>query len=105
MTDMDQLDENLRAMPKLSNFRGRLSEIPFDFHELIGALAPRRILIVAPKKDHNFQVASVERIVSSARNVFQLHGSSHQLSVEYPDGGHDFAEPMRRQAYDLLKTT
>lgn len=94
-----------RYMPKLSNFRGRLSEIPFDFHELIGALAPRRILIVAPKKDHNFQVASVERIVSSARHVFQLHGSSHQLSVEYPDGGHDFAEPMRWQAYDLLKTT
>ena len=26
----------------------------FDFHELIGALAPRHVLIIAPYKDHNF---------------------------------------------------
>ena len=27
-----------RYMPRLSQYRGRLAEIPFDFHELIGAL-------------------------------------------------------------------
>ena len=30
-----------RYMPRLSDYRGRLRDIPFDFHELIGALAPR----------------------------------------------------------------
>src|SRR5690606_16804414 len=61
-----------RYMPKLANYRGRIEEIPFDFHELIGALAPRDVLIVAPLKDSNFQAASVDRIVAAARPVFQL---------------------------------
>ena len=30
-----------RYMPKLADYKGRLADIPFDFHELIGALAPR----------------------------------------------------------------
>ena len=30
-----------RYMRKLADYKGRLADIPFDFHELIGALAPR----------------------------------------------------------------
>src|SRR5690606_15019271 len=30
-----------RYMPKLAAYKGKLETIPFDFHELIGALAPR----------------------------------------------------------------
>ena len=43
-----------RYMPKLAGYRGRLKEIPFDFHEMIGVLAPRHVLIIAPTKDSNF---------------------------------------------------
>ncbi len=56
-----------RYMPKLAGYRGRLKEIPFDFHEMIGALAPRHVLIIAPIKDHNFRAESVDRIVASAK--------------------------------------
>ena len=31
----------IRYMPLMSNYRGRLEEIPFDFTELLGAVAPR----------------------------------------------------------------
>ena len=44
-----------RYMPRLAGYRGRLKEIPFDFHEMIGALAPRHVLIIAPLKDSNFR--------------------------------------------------
>ena len=33
-----------RYMRKLADYKGRLADIPFDFHEMIGALAPRRLL-------------------------------------------------------------
>ena len=39
-----------RYMPKLADYKGRLADIPFDFHELIGALAPRHVLIIARQK-------------------------------------------------------
>lgn len=91
-----------RYMPRLREYRGRLEEIPFDFHELIGALAPRRILIIAPLGDHNFQWQSVDRIAAAAQPVFALHGVKDHLQVEHPDCGHDFPVEMRQRAYGFL---
>jgi dipeptidyl aminopeptidase/acylaminoacyl peptidase len=94
----------LRYMPKLAQYRGKLAEIPFDFYELIAALAPRHVLVVAPQKDHNFQVESVRRIITAARPVFALYGQADRLQAEYPEAGHDFPEAMRHKAYQLLDT-
>ena len=88
-----------RYMPKLAGYRGRLKEIPFDFHEVIGALAPRHVLIIAPIKDENFRADSVDRIVASARSIFGLYGRKDRLRVEHPDCGHDFPKEMRDKSY------
>jgi hypothetical protein len=91
-----------RYMPKLAAYRGRLADIPFDFHELIGALAPRHVLIVAPTNDSNFRADSVDRIAASAGAVFRLYGHPERLRVEHPDSGHDFPTEMRQAAYALF---
>jgi dienelactone hydrolase len=91
-----------RYMPRLAGYRGRLAEIPFDFHELIGALAPRHVLIIAPVNDHNFRSESVDRIVAAARPVYALYGHPERLRVEHPDCGHDFPNEMRELAYELF---
>ena len=92
----------LRYMPKLAEYRGRLAEIPFDFHELIGALAPRRVLIIAPLRDSNFRPESVDRIAAAARPVFALYGAPDQLEVLHPDNEHDFPSTMRAAAYTAI---
>src|SRR4029077_19933906 len=91
-----------RYMPRMAAYRNRLAEIPFDFHEVIGALAPRSVLIVAPKKDHNFRADSVDRIAAAARPVCKLFGREDHLKVEHPDCGHDFPPEMREAAYELF---
>jgi dienelactone hydrolase len=91
-----------RYMPRLANYKGKLADIPFDFHELIGALAPRHVLIVAPKMDSNFRAESVDRIVAAARPVFNLYGHADHLRLEHPDVGHDFPQAMREAAYQLF---
>lgn len=91
-----------RYMLRLADYRGRLGEIPFDFHEMIGALAPRQVFISAPLKDSNFRYQSVDRVVRAARPVFELHGASGNLQVEHPDCDHDFPEAMRQKAYELF---
>ncbi|CAN5171190.1 hypothetical protein BH11PLA2_BH11PLA2_52560 [soil metagenome] len=91
-----------RYMPKLAGYRGRLAEIPFDFHELVGTLAPRHVLIIAPKLDTNFRAESVDRIEAAARPVFKLLGREDRLRVDHPEGGHDFPPAMREEAYKLL---
>jgi pimeloyl-ACP methyl ester carboxylesterase len=91
-----------RYMLKLAQYKGRLADIPFDFHEMIGALAPRHVLIVAPLKDSNFRHDSVDRVAAAARPVFKLHGHEARLRVEHPDCEHDFPPEMRELGYRLI---
>lgn len=93
-----------RYMLKLANYKGKLAEIPFDFHEMVGALAPRHLLIVAPTKDGNFRADSVDRIAAAARPIFHLHGHAERLRVEHPECDHDFPPEMREAAYKLFDT-
>jgi hypothetical protein len=91
-----------RYMLRLADYAGRLQDIPFDFYEMIGALAPRVVFINAPLRDGNFQWQSVDRIVTAARPVFQLFGKPDNLSVAHPDSEHDFPNEMREKAYHLF---
>lgn len=91
-----------RYMLKLANYKGRLEDIPFDFHEMIGALAPRHMLIIAPLKDHNFQAASVDRVAKAAGEIYKLHGVPNQLQVLHPDCAHDFPDEMKEAGFRWL---
>lgn len=90
-----------RYMPRLADFRGRLEEIPFDFHEMIGALAPRPVFINAPLRDSNFKWESVSRVMAAASQIYRLHRVPQNLRVEHPDCEHDFPDAMRQIAYEL----
>ena len=92
-----------RYMPRLAQYAGRLHEIPFDFHELIGALAPRAFLAISPLHDSNFKWQSVARIMTAARPVYALHGVPERLAVEHPDCDHNFPPEMREKAYAWLE--
>jgi dienelactone hydrolase len=93
-----------RYMPKLINYRGLLEDIPFDFHEILALLAPRRVFVNAPVRDSNFRWRSVDEIITAARPVYKLHGAGENLTVEHPDSEHDFPPEQRQQAYRLLET-
>lgn len=90
-------------MPALAAYAGRLHEIPFDFHELVGALAPRAFLALAPVRDANFHWQSVDRVIAAARPVYALHGVPERLAVEHPECEHDFPPAMRAKAYAWLE--
>jgi dienelactone hydrolase len=91
-----------RYLPKLAEYRGRLAEIPFDFYELIGALAPRPVFINAPLHDANFKWRSVDEIVKASAQVYRVYGAPQNLRVVHPDCAHDFPPEVRDQAYRFL---
>ncbi len=92
----------IRYMPRLSNYRGKLADIPFDFHELLAALAPRTVFVNAPLHDSNFQWKSVDECVAAARPVYQLLGQPDALVVKHPDCQHDFPDELRQEAYQVI---
>ena len=91
-----------RYLPRLADYRGRLAEIPFDFHELIGALAPRPVLVNAPLHDANFGWQSVDHVAQAASAVYRLYGVPQNLQVVHPDCEHDFPAEVREAAYRFL---
>lgn len=90
-------------MPRLAHYAGRLHEIPFDFHDLLAALAPRHVFVNAPIGDSNFQWRSVDQVISAARSVYKLYGAEQHLALAHPDCGHDFPQEMRDRAYRLFE--
>lgn len=91
-----------RYMPRLAPFMGHVSEVPFDFDELIGALAPRPVFISAPVGDTNFKWRSVDNLTANARPVYGLYKKSAALIVEHPDCAHLFPKEMRERAYRMF---
>lgn len=92
----------IRYMPMMSNYRGRLNEIPFDFTEMLGALAPRSVYVNAPLGDRNFGWKSVDRCVAAAAPIYKLAGAEERLVVEHSDYDHDFQPDQREAAYKTL---
>jgi hypothetical protein len=88
-----------RYMPRLAQYA---PDYPFDFHEMIGALAPRSVFVNAPLGDSNFKWRSVDAVASSARRIFALYDASQSLRVEHPDCGHEFPKAVREAAYEVL---
>lgn len=91
-----------RYFPKMGDYLGRPQEVPFDFYELIPALAPRHVLVNAPLKDANFKWDSIDRIAVAAQPVFKLYDAENHLQILHPDGDHDFPDAERHAAYELI---
>jgi hypothetical protein len=90
-------------MPRIaSDYELSPDRMPFDFAEVVAALAPRSVFIVAPVGDDNFAVEGVRDVVASARPVYELFGCTDHLRVLYPDCGHDFPDAARQDAYAFL---
>lgn len=90
-----------RYMPRLLNYP--LAEIPFDFHEILGALAPRPLFVNAPLGDSNFKWQSVDKVTATARTIYKLYGAEDKLKVKHPDCAHDFPDDIRKEAYRFIK--
>ena len=91
-----------RYMPRLADYRGHLADIPFDFYELIAALAPRPVFINAPTRDANFRCQSVDSILNAASAVYRLYHVPKTLEAAYPDCEHDFPPDVREAAYRFI---
>jgi acetyl esterase/lipase len=92
-----------RYMPLLRDAYGlNPDRVPFDFYEVVAALAPRAFFSASPVRDSNFEVAGVRRAEPIAREVYDLLGAGDRLVVRYPECEHDFPPEVRLEAYEFV---
>jgi dienelactone hydrolase len=91
-------------MPRIAELFGRDPvKMPFDFSEILAAIAPRAVFVNAPRRDDNFEVTGVEDCVRAALPVFdRVYGKRDRLVAVYPDSAHEFPPEVRRASYDFL---
>jgi pimeloyl-ACP methyl ester carboxylesterase len=71
-------------MPRLGFFLGHEAQIPYDYDELLGAIAPRPVLIVQPELDRDATPADVRAAVNGAKKVYALYDAASQLVLREP---------------------
>ncbi|MFV0445484.1 MAG: PVC-type heme-binding CxxCH protein [Planctomycetaceae bacterium] len=92
-----------RYMPRIRDvFNLDPNKVPFDFYEVVAALAPRPFLSCSPIEDNNFQVKGVEKAIGRAKEVYHLLGADQNLQLQTPKCGHDFPTETRMAAYAFL---
>ncbi|MFO1065456.1 MAG: dienelactone hydrolase family protein [Pirellulales bacterium] len=92
-----------RYMPRIETIYGKdPKKIPFDFPEVLAAIAPRAVYIHAPLSDSNFKVESAKQCTAEARKVFQLLSADSKLQIVTPPGEHGFPIEERQKAYEFV---
>lgn len=88
-----------RYMPLIGErYHNSPVEVPWDFMDILGAIAPRALFINAPLHDDNFEVSGVDDSVRPVEKRFRRN----DLVVLHPDCAHDFPPEVREQAYRFL---
>lgn len=88
-----------RYMPLIASvYHNSPKELPFDFSDILLAIAPRAVFVNAPLHDSNFDVEGVKDCLTRVKSKFP----DHRLVVEHPDCGHDFPPDVRERAYRFL---
>jgi hypothetical protein len=69
-------------MPRLGFFIGHERQIPYDFDEVLGAIALRPLLVVQPALDRDANPADVRSAVEEARKVYALLGRGGEAGTQ-----------------------
>lgn len=93
-----------RYMPRIeSEFHNDRQRLPFDFHELIAAIAPRPFLACVAERDADFKASGVRHVIATAADVYGLFDAKDSLQMMTADLSHSFPERSRNVAYEFLK--
>jgi predicted dienelactone hydrolase len=94
-----------RYMPLIgTKYHYSPDRMPFDFAEVLAAIAPRAVFVNAPLHDDNFDIDGVKECLAAAEPIFQLLDHSENLTAVHPDSGHEFPDNERELAYKFLDT-
>ncbi len=92
-----------RYMPLLrEKYELNPDKVPFDFYELIAALAPRTFVSVSPISDENFDINGVKKAIPVAGSIYSLLKAREELILLTPECEHDFPTDMRMQSYGVM---
>ena len=90
-------------LPRLGFFVGQEERVPYDYHEVLGLIAPRPALVVAPKGDIEATFADVMATLDQAEKIYALLGAPGKLARFTPDDYNHYPPELQAEVNRRLK--
>jgi dienelactone hydrolase len=92
-----------RYMPRIRTQFQTPDKMPFDFDDVLTAIAPNAVFISAPVRDSNFEVSGVDDVVRKVGAYYRELSAGDKLAVIHPNCEHDWPKESREQAYRFME--
>ncbi|MGC1241261.1 MAG: alpha/beta hydrolase [Chryseosolibacter sp.] len=89
-------------LPRLGLFANRPAEVPVDYSEIISAIAPRPLMVIAPSLDRHADFQSVQKTMEAVTAVYELYGKRSNLRFDAPPEINRMTEPMYQDIADFF---
>ncbi len=89
-------------IPRLGFFAGCEKRIPYDFDEILGCVAPRPVLIIAPSWDQYADSEDVEQCVNEVRKVYTIYKSAENPELFIPEDYNRLTTEMEHRLVEWL---
>jgi hypothetical protein len=89
-------------IPRLGFFLGEEKRIPYDYHEVMAAIAPRPLLVISPSWDRYSSIEDVRDCIDEAQKVYDLFGPESKIHFRVPDEYHRFTKEMQQDVIEWL---
>jgi pimeloyl-ACP methyl ester carboxylesterase len=71
-------------LPRMGAFAGKEARLPYDYDELIAAIAPRPVYILSPQFDRDATPADVRLAVEQAKRIYRLYSAADNVMLDEP---------------------
>jgi dienelactone hydrolase len=71
-------------LPRMGAFVGKEAQLPYDYDELIAALAPRPVYILSPQFDRDAAPADVKLALEQAKKIYRLYNAADNVMLDEP---------------------
>jgi len=89
--------------PRLGAFVSNESRIPYDYHEVLALIAPRLVLVFAPRIDSQATLVEVKDCVNEAAKVYELLGAKDALQFQELNDYNRFSPETQQVIYEKLR--
>ncbi|MCB0688345.1 MAG: alpha/beta hydrolase, partial [Saprospiraceae bacterium] len=89
-------------IPRLGFFIGHEDRIPYDVNELIGSIAPRPVLVIAPTWDQYASFSDLQGQLREVKKVYDLFKRGDHLELYFPEDYNRFSEEMQLKMINWL---
>lgn len=99
---LEELSSEQMLLPRLGLFREHPDKIPYDYEDVLAAIAPRPVLVIAPQYNQEADPVAIQSAVQKATKIYEIFDKQNGIDLSMPPDYNQFSPEMRQQVINWL---